>query len=113
AAEAPRLVEPRELVDRADLLLAELRDGWLRDQVRGLRAYAGVWAGEGPSYAEEGEQCYGVRPRRTDESVFAAAHDELDRLLPGAGPVAERHRAREGAIRLAGAAGTRGAAGAM
>ena len=59
-------------------------------------------AGEGPSDADEVEQCYGVRPRRTDESVFAAAHDELDRLLPGAGPVAERHRAWEESIRVPG-----------
>jgi len=70
--------------------------------VRGLRASAGVLAGEGPSDADEVEQCYGVRPRRTDESVFAAAHDELDRLLPGAGPVAERHRAWEESIRVPG-----------
>ena len=108
AVDAAPLVEPRELVDRADLLLADLPDGWLRDQVRGLRAYAGVLAGEAPSYADEVEQCYGVRPRRTDESVFAAAHDELDRLLPGAGPVAERHRAWEESIRVPGDAVERG-----
>lgn len=100
-AEEP-LVEPRELVDRAETLLADLPDGWLRDQVRGLRAYAGVLAGEAPSYSDEVEQCYGVRPRRTDESVFAAAHDELDRLLPGDGPVAERHRSWEESIRVPG-----------
>jgi len=102
AVDAAPLVEPSELVDRADGLLAELPEGWLRDQVRGLRAYAGVLAGEGPSYADEVEQCYGVRPRRTDESVFAAAHDELDRLLPGAGPVGERHRAWEESMRVPG-----------
>ncbi|HEX6725366.1 MAG TPA: hypothetical protein VF073_08965 [Gaiella sp.] len=102
AVDAAPLVEPRELVDRADALLADLPDGWLRDQVRGLRAYAGVIAGEEPSYADEVEQCYGVRPRRTDESVFAAAHDELDRLLPGAGSVAERHRSWEESVRVPG-----------
>lgn len=100
-AEEP-LVEPRELVDRAETLLADLPDGWLRDQVRGLRAYAGVLAGEAPSYSDEVEQCYGVRPRRTDESVFAAAHDDLERLLPGDGPVAERHRSWEESIRVPG-----------
>jgi hypothetical protein len=73
AVDAAPFVETRELVDRADTLLADLPDGWLRDQVRGLRTYAGVLAGEAPSYADEVEQCYGVRPRHTDESVFAAA----------------------------------------
>jgi hypothetical protein len=102
AVDAGPLVEPRELVDRAGELLAELPDGWLRDQVRGLRAYAGGLAGEGASYADEVEECFGVRPRHTDESVFAAAHDELDLLLPGAGPVAERHRIWEESIRVPG-----------
>ncbi|HEX5027449.1 MAG TPA: hypothetical protein VFV56_01420 [Gaiellaceae bacterium] len=102
AADAGPLVEPRELVDRADGLLAELPDGWLRDQVRGLRTYAGVLAGERLSYADEVEQCYCVRPRHTDESVFSAAHDELDRVLPGAGPVAERHRIWEESMRVPG-----------
>ena len=100
AVETGPLVEPRELVDRADVLLAELPDGWLRDQVHGLRAYAGVLAGEAPSYADEVEACYGIRPHVTDESVFAAAHEALDRLLPGEGSVAERHRSWEESMRV-------------
>jgi hypothetical protein len=100
AVEGGPVVEPRELVDRADALLADLPDGWLRDQVRGLRAYAAVLAGEAMSYADEVEECYGVRPRSTDESVFAAAHEALDRLLPGDGPVADRHRRWEESIRI-------------
>ena len=98
-AEEP-LVDPRELVDGADRLLAELADGWLRDQVHGLRTYAGVLADEAPSYADEVEGCYGVRPRATDESVFAAAHEALDRLLPGVGSVADRHRRWEESNRI-------------
>ncbi|MGH3076432.1 MAG: hypothetical protein ACRDQC_15950, partial [Gaiellales bacterium] len=39
-------VEPRTLVADAEALLDELEDGWLRDQVAGLRTYAGVLAGE-------------------------------------------------------------------
>lgn len=102
AVEAEPLVEPGELVDRADALLSELPDGWLRDQVHGLRAYAGVLAGEATSYADEVEACYGVRPRATDESVFAAAHEVIDRLLPGAGAVAERHRSWQESMRVPG-----------
>jgi hypothetical protein len=83
--------DPLSLVADADALHAELEDGWLRDQVAGLRTYAGVLAGEVRSYADEVEGCYGVRPARTDEAVFAAAHEELDELLTGDGPLADRY----------------------
>ncbi|WP_433016109.1 hypothetical protein [Kribbella sp. CA-294648] len=88
AAEEP--ADPRELVDEADALLAELGDSWLRDQVAALRVFAGGLAGEQRSYADEVEGCYGVRPEHTDESVFAQAHKRLDDLLPGAGSLGER-----------------------
>ncbi len=84
-------VEPRELAADAEALLGELEDGWLRDQVAALRTYAGALAGEGGSYADEVEGCYGVRPSLTDEAVFAAAHERLEELLPGDGPLGERH----------------------
>lgn len=85
-------VEPRTLVADAEALLDELADGWLRDQVAGLRTFAGVLAGESRSYADEVEGCYGVRPTYTDEVVLAAAHERLEELLPGAGPLAERYQ---------------------
>jgi hypothetical protein len=91
AVEAAPPVEPRALVAAADALLDELEDGWLRDQVVGLRTYAGVLAGESLSYADEVEGCYGVRPTYTDEAVFTAAHERLEELLPGDGPLADRH----------------------
>ncbi|WP_018348451.1 hypothetical protein [Longispora albida] len=94
--EATELPSARELADEADALLAELPDGWLRDQVAGLRTSAGVAAGESLSYAEEVEGYYEVRPAWTDESVFAEAHELLDSLLPGTGTLPERQaRARE------------------
>src|SRR4051812_21895451 len=88
---APR-VEPRALVAEADNMLDELDDGWLRDQVAGLRTYVGGLAGEERAYADEVEGCYGVRPSHTDEGVFGAAHERLEELLPGDGSLAERHR---------------------
>ena len=91
AVEAGPPVEPRTLVAAAEALLDELEDGWLRDQVVGLRTYAGVLAGESTSYADEVEGCYGVRPAHTDEAVFTAAHEQLEELLPGDGPPAERY----------------------
>jgi hypothetical protein len=83
---------PSDLVAEAESLLGELEDGWLRDQVLGVRTFAGVLAGESIPYADEVERCYGVRPEFTDESVFAAAHDELEQLLPGDGPLAQRFK---------------------
>jgi hypothetical protein len=91
AVEAAPPVEPRTLVAGAEALLDELEDGWLRDQVVGLRTYAGVLADESGSYADEVEGCYGVRPTYTDEAVFTAAHERLEQLLPGEGRLAERY----------------------
>ena len=91
--EADPPVEPTELVATADALLDELEDGWLRDQAAGLRTYAAALAGAPLSYADEVEGCYGVRPTHTEESVFAAAHERLEELLPGDGPLADRYAA--------------------
>ncbi|HXL43677.1 MAG TPA: hypothetical protein VN960_06425 [Gaiellaceae bacterium] len=94
AAEPP--VDPRVLVSDAETLVDELEDSWLRDQVCALRTCAGVLAGEFRSYADEVEDYYGVRPTHTDESVFAAAHEQLETLLPGDGTLAERYQRWEG-----------------
>ena len=91
AVEAEPPVDPRALVSTAESLRDELEDGWLRDQVIGLRTYAGVLAGESRSYTDEVEGCYGVRPAFTDEAVFTAAHERLDELLPGEGTLTERY----------------------
>jgi hypothetical protein len=97
---AEPLVEPRALTAEADALLDDLEDGWLRDQVAGVRTYAGVLAGEKRSYADEVEGCYGVRPTWTDEGVFAAAHERLAALLPGEEPLADRHERWKAATRI-------------
>ena len=90
AAEQP--VDPRTLAGAAEALHDELEDGWLRDQVAGLRTCAIALAGESSSYADEVEGCYGVRPTYTDEAVFTAAHERLEELLPGDEPLAERYQ---------------------
>jgi hypothetical protein len=91
--EAEPLGEPCALVSEAEALFDDLEDGWLRDQVQGLRTYAGVLAGEGMIYSDEVERCYGVRPDRVGTDAYADAHERLDALLPGAGPLAERSEA--------------------
>jgi hypothetical protein len=84
----------------AEALHDELEDGWLRDQVVGLRTYAGVLLGEPQSYADEVEGCYGVRPIHTDEAVFIRAHERLEELLPGEGSLAERYQRWEDSTRI-------------
>ena len=100
AVDAEPPVDPRTLVSVAEALLDELEDGWLRDQVVGLRTYAGVLAGESVSYADEVEGCYGVRPTFTDEAVFTAAHERIEELLPGDGSLAERYERWRDSIRV-------------
>jgi hypothetical protein len=100
AVEAEPPVDPWVLVSAAEALHDELDDGWLRDQVAGLRTYAGGLAGESGSYADEVEGCYGVRPTHTDEAVFTAAHERLEELLPGDGTLAERHKRWEASTRV-------------
>ncbi|NUT36761.1 MAG: hypothetical protein HOV79_27210 [Hamadaea sp.] len=78
------------VADEAEALLCDLPDGWLRDQVTGVRTYAGVLAGQTYTFADEVHGCYGVRPAYTDESIFEAAHEQLADLLPGVGPVGDR-----------------------
>jgi hypothetical protein len=100
AVESEPPVEPRMLVAAAGALLDELEDGWLYDQVVGLRTYAGVLADESTSYADEVQGCYGVRPAYTDEAVFTAAHERLEELFPGNGPLAKRYQRWEDSIRV-------------
>lgn len=83
--------DPAVLAADAEALLGDLDDGWLRDQVAGLHTYARVLSGEPLSYADEVEGCYAVRPEHAEESLFEAAHAELDSLLPGTGPLAGRY----------------------
>jgi hypothetical protein len=91
AVDAEPPAEPRALVAEAEALFDEVGDGWIRDQLLGVRTYAGVLAGESRAYADEVEGCYGVRPTHTDEAVFEAAHEQLDSLLPGSGTLADRY----------------------
>ena len=100
AVEAAPPVEPRALVADAGALLDDLDDGWLGDQVAGLHTYARVLAGDSLPYADEVEGCYGVRPIYTDEAVFTAAHERLEELLPGSGPLAERHEHWQRSLRV-------------
>lgn len=69
---------------------ASARRHWLAAQVRGLATTCAKLAGEPIGYADEVEACYGVRPSRVDEDVLVDAHRQLDEVLPGSGPLADR-----------------------
>jgi hypothetical protein len=96
--------EPSALVADAEELAAAFDGGlepqrrrWIDAQVQGMHTVASRLSGEEMSYSDEVERTYGVRPRFTPEEQFAAAHEELDRLLPGEAVLAERYQAwREG-----------------
>ena len=91
--DAEPVADATALVEEADALLGRLEDGWLRDQARGLRTCAGVLAGEELSYSDEAERCYGVRPPRTENGLYATAHERLEELFPGDGSLVERYEA--------------------
>jgi hypothetical protein len=88
--DAEPLADAATLAADADELLGELDEGWLYDQVRGLRTYAGVLAGEELSYCDEIEGCYGVRPAPPQHEEYAAAQARLEELLPGEGDLVDR-----------------------
>jgi hypothetical protein len=95
--DAEELCDPAALVEDAGSLLGSVDDGWLGAQLLGLETVARKLAGEEIPYEDEVERCYGVRPEWTPEDEFEAAHRELDEILPGDGPLAERYQAwREG-----------------
>ncbi len=95
--------DPAALRDEASALLADLDDAgleadrtrWLRGQLEALECAAAVVAGAEIAWADEVERTFGVRPRRTDTSAFAAAHARLDAALPGRGPLRDRFIAWE------------------
>lgn len=66
------------------------RRSYLRAQVVGIEMTTRVLCGENVGYADEVEACYGVRPTRTDAEVLLLAHRDLEEVVPGHGPLAER-----------------------
>ena len=92
---------PAALAAQARSLLAELpssglapdRIAYLRAQLTALECNARKLGGEDVNFVDEVEAYFGVRISLGDESAYAAAHDRLDALLPGPGPLAERYAA--------------------
>jgi hypothetical protein len=87
-----RLVE--DAIDLRSRVPAEVpesdRREWLARQLVALETHARTLAGARPVYAEEIEHLFDWSAQRRDDALFDAAAAEIDRLLPGAGTVAER-----------------------
>jgi hypothetical protein len=94
------------LRDQARALLTELdaaglpadRGAYLRGQLTGLECTARKMAGEPVGFVDEVRAYFQVDVALGDPAEYAAAHAELDRLLPGSGTLPERyavHRRRE------------------
>ncbi len=66
------------------------RKGYLEVQLRAIACTARRLAGEPISFSDEVRECFDVAPLFTPETTFEAANAELETLLPGAGPLAER-----------------------
>ena len=74
---------------------------WLDAQLAALETHAGVLAGDLVPYRTVVERSLGFAPPRRDDAEFAAALAQVDALLPGAGPVAERLAAWDSSLEVA------------
>jgi len=99
AVAAEELVDPSRLNDAAQAMLDELdgttleddRRRWLRAQLEAVECVTARLSGAEMAWADEVERCLGLRPTRTDTSVFEEVHERLDEALPGSGGVRERY----------------------
>lgn len=66
------------------------RHAFLLAELRAIACTLDILNGQPPSYLEEVQRIYDIAPQLIDEAEFAAAHRELDILLPGSGSLAER-----------------------
>ena len=92
---------PQGLRDRARALLRELdvaglpadRADFLRGQLTGLECSARKMSGEPVPFLHEVRSYFQVDLVLGDPAAYAAAHAELETLLPGEGALAERYAA--------------------
>lgn len=86
-------------ISQADGMDAQRRD-FLARQVRAMQMSLRLLAGEEVSLTEEVEALYDVHPEWRDEANFEQAHEELDRLLPPGGSLAERKQAWDRSLEI-------------
>src|SRR3712207_537074 len=90
------VTEARELLARIPSLDATAdRKGYLTKQVEAMLTTARRVAGEEIPYRDEVRLLFDIEPVATPEGIYDAAISDLDTLIPGAGPIAERMRSEE------------------
>lgn len=100
AVEAAPKREPAALLDDVAALQAAIpggdpaRQAYLAAALRALECTVRMLNGEQFAYLDEVNRLYDISPQPVDESRFTAAHNELDALLPGSGPITDRLTAR-------------------
>ncbi len=83
--------DAESLIERlADEVADEGRRDWLGAQLTALRTQAAALAGDELPYLEHLARCFAWTPERRDEAIFEAAAGDLDSILPGPQPLAER-----------------------
>lgn len=98
--------EPGNLARRARDLRTEVassglaadRQAFVDSHLRALEVSARKLDGEPIGFVDEVEAYFDVRIEPGDPDEYSGAHDKLDTLLPGSGPLAERlatHRSRD------------------
>lgn len=82
----------------ADEVADPARRAWLAAQLLAIETQASTLAGEHLPYLEQVRRAFDWLPRRRPDELFADAAAELDRLLPGSGPVIDRLEALDAAL---------------
>jgi hypothetical protein len=88
-----RLLESISAASALSDAMDVLRREYLRGQLRAIDARLRMLAGERFTFDEESRALYDAVAPSLGEDYFARMLSELDGLLPGSGPVAERHEA--------------------
>ncbi len=107
--EVGQLRPPDRLADDADALLARLpgevddgqRRDWLAAQLVALRTQAAALAGDELPYVEHVRRCFAWAPLRRNDALFDAAAADLEAVLPGQEPLAERLAAWDARFEIA------------
>ena len=73
-----------------DSSLSAARKEFLKGEVRAMQTTLRILQGEAPGFIEEVQSLYGLTPSWTDEKIFEETHKNLDELLHGSGPLADR-----------------------